>query len=128
MNAEDFSFHNCPNSKIVKDFSAVFPRVCISIFSDSFIIESINCSNLPGLMVPSEECNVSWVLQFETKQELEGLHRVVASINKVSHKNVSGVWYFPSFVEKFEEIMELAMDITANSDRCFNRLHIALLN
>jgi len=54
MNAENFSFYNCSYAQIVEDLRAIFPRVGISILSNSFIIESIDSCNLPGFVVSSE--------------------------------------------------------------------------
>ncbi len=68
MNTEYFSFDDGANTKIVKDFGAVFPWVGISVLSDSFIIETINSSNLSSLVVSSQQCNVSWVLKLKAEE------------------------------------------------------------
>jgi hypothetical protein len=54
MDAKDFSFNNGSNSKIVKDFSAIFPGIGIAVLSDSLVIESIYSSNLSGFVVTSQ--------------------------------------------------------------------------
>eukprot|EP00349_Pseudokeronopsis_sp_Brazil_P002355 CAMPEP_0202969612 /NCGR_PEP_ID=MMETSP1396-20130829/15428_1 /ASSEMBLY_ACC=CAM_ASM_000872 /TAXON_ID= /ORGANISM="Pseudokeronopsis sp., Strain Brazil" /LENGTH=228 /DNA_ID=CAMNT_0049697381 /DNA_START=33 /DNA_END=719 /DNA_ORIENTATION=- len=74
MDAKDLALYNCSNAKVVKDFGAVFPRIGISVLSDSLIVEPIDSGDLPGLVVPSQEGNVSWVLQLQTKQELESFN------------------------------------------------------
>jgi len=79
-------------------------------------------------MVASEESDESRILQFETQQQLEGLHGVVTSVNEVSHEDVSGVGYLSSFVEQLEQVMELAMDISTDGDRSLNRLDVAFLD
>ena len=58
MNTEDFSFNDCSNAQIIKDFSAVFPGISVTILSDSFIIETINSGNLSGFVVSSQQCDV----------------------------------------------------------------------
>ena len=63
MDAENFTFDNSSNTKVVKHFSAVFPRIGISVLSDSFVVKAVNCSNLSGLVVTSKEGNVGWILQ-----------------------------------------------------------------
>jgi hypothetical protein len=55
MNAEDLSFNNSSNAKIVEDFSAVFPWVGVSVLSYSLIIETIDGSDLSGLVVSSKK-------------------------------------------------------------------------
>jgi hypothetical protein len=68
MNTEYFSFDDGANAKIVKHFGAVFPRVGITVLSDSFIIETVYSSNLSSLVVSSQQCNVSRVLELEAEE------------------------------------------------------------
>lgn len=74
MYTEDLSFNYSTNAKVIKDFSAVLPWICIPILSDDFIVKTINSCDLPGFMVTSQKSNVSWESQLETKKQLEGLH------------------------------------------------------
>jgi len=99
MDAEDLPFNNCPNAKVVEDLSAVFPRVSISIFPNSLIVEAVNGRNLSCLMISSEESNVGGVLQLQAKEQLEGLNRVVASVDKVPHEDVPRVGDFASLIK-----------------------------
>jgi len=101
MDTEDLSFNNSTNTKVIKHFGAIFPWVGITILSNSFIIESVYCSNLSSFVVSSKESNVSWILEFQAEKELESLNWVVSSINKISHKDIAGVRDLTSLVEKF---------------------------
>ena len=101
MDAENFSFDHGSDTKIIEDFCAVLPRISISVFSNGLIIEAIHSSNLPCLMISSQEGDMSWVFQLEAQQKLEGLNRVESSVNKISHEDVSGVWDLATLVEKF---------------------------
>ena len=51
MDAENFSFNHSSNAEIIKDFTAVFPRVRISVFADSLIVETVHRGDLPSLVV-----------------------------------------------------------------------------
>jgi hypothetical protein len=42
---------------------------------------------------------------------------VVTSIDVIAHEEVVGVGCLASYFEEFHEIMELAMDVSANDDR-----------
>lgn len=101
MDTEDFTFNNSTNTKVIEYFGAIFPRIGISVLSNSFIIESIDSGNLSSLVISSKEGNVSRILEFQAEKELESLDRVVSSINKISHKDIAGVGDLTSFVEKF---------------------------
>jgi len=65
MNAKDFAFNDSTNTKVVENFSTVFPRVGVSILSNGLIVEAIDGGNLSGLVVTSEERDVTWVFHFE---------------------------------------------------------------
>ena len=69
---------------------------------------------------------MTWVFQFQTKEKLESLNRIKSSVDKVTHENVSCIWNLSTLVEKFEEIIELSMDVTAYGHWCLNWLEIAL--
>ena len=46
MDAKDFSFNQGGNAKVVKDLGAVLPRVGVSVFSDDFVVETIDRCDL----------------------------------------------------------------------------------
>jgi len=54
MDAKDFTFNNGTDTKVVEYLSAVFPRISISILSNGLIIEAIDGSDLPSLVVASK--------------------------------------------------------------------------
>ena len=46
VNTEGFSINDSTNWQVVKDFSAVFPWIWISVFSVDFVVKSINGRDL----------------------------------------------------------------------------------
>jgi hypothetical protein len=62
VNAENLALDHGANTEVVEDFSAVFPRVGVSVLSDSFIIETVDSCDLSCLVVSSEESDVSGIL------------------------------------------------------------------
>jgi len=128
VNTEDLALDNSTNAKIVENFCAIFPRVGISVLSNSLIIETVHGCDLSGLMVTSEQGDVRWVLEFEAQKELESLNTVETSVYEITHENVACVWDFTTFIKKFQKIMELAVDITTDGYWSFHRLDIALFN
>jgi len=128
MNAENFTFDDSPNTQVVEHFRRVFPRVRISIFSNRLVIKPIYGSNLPRFVVSSQKGDIRRPLQLETEQKLECLDRVEASVDIVTHEDVTCVWDLASFVEKFEKVVELSMNISTNRNRRRHWLDIALLD
>ena len=46
VNAENFTIDDSSNRQVIEYFSAVFPRVGITVLTVDFIIETINCGDL----------------------------------------------------------------------------------
>jgi hypothetical protein len=101
VDAKNFSLHKCGNSKIVKYFSTVFPRIRISVFSNDLIVETINGCDLSGLVISSKKSNSCWVSDFISHQEFESFDRIISSINEITHENVGSFRNVPSLVEEF---------------------------
>ena len=66
--------------------------------------------------------------KFESLLKLKRLSSFRKQNHKSYHKNVISLWYMTSCLEKFHEIMELAMNITTNSYWTIDRLNIGLFN
>ena len=128
MDAEYFAFHNCSDSKIIEDFGTVFPWVGVSILSDRLIVEAVDGGDLPSLVVASQQGDVGWVLHLEAQEQLEGFDRIEATINEITHEDVSGVRNFTAFVEQFEQVVELAVNVSTDGDWSFNWLDVAFLD
>lgn len=128
VNAEDLSFDDSADAKVVEHFGAVLPWIGIAILSNSLIVKSVHGGDLPGLVVASKQGDVGWILQLEAQQELECLNGVEPSVDEISHEDVSGVGDLTALIEKFQKIVELTMDISADSDRSLDWLHIALFD
>ena len=69
-----------------------------------------------------------WILQLQAQQELEGLNRIEASVHEITHEDVSGVWDLTTPVEQFEQVVELAVNVSANGHGSSNGLRVAFLN
>src|SRR3569833_2283914 len=128
MDTEYLSFYYGNNAQIVKHLCAVLPGDGITVLSDGLIVESIHCRNLSSFVVSSQQCNESWILQFQAQQQLESLNRVVPTIHEVAHDYVSCVGYLPTLGEELKKIVELAVDVTADGDWSLHWLNVALLN
>ena len=68
VDAENLSFDNSADSKVIEDFSAVLPRVGVSILSNGLIVETIDGRDLPSLVISSEQSDVWWVLHLQAEK------------------------------------------------------------
>lgn len=71
VHTEDFSINDGSNGKVVKDLSAVFPRIGVTVLSIDLIIKTIDGCDLSGLVIASEESDPVWILDLQTQQILE---------------------------------------------------------
>ena len=83
--------------------------------------------DLSALVIPAEDCDSVAVPDFECHQESDRLHRVVPSINIVSHEQVVGVGTVAAYSEQLQKILKLPVNVAADCDRAFDRLDVALL-
>ena len=74
MDAKYLAFYDSTNAEIIKDFCAIFPRICVAVFSNDLIVEAIHGSNLSSFVVAPQESDMSWEFQLEAKQVLKGLN------------------------------------------------------
>ena len=53
MEAEYLFHYNCGQRKVIEEFSKSPPNIGIAIFPKALVVEAINLSNLPALVVAS---------------------------------------------------------------------------
>ena len=71
--------------------AAIPPGVAVSVLVLTLVIEPVNLSYLPWLMVASEQGYFVRPLRLEHQQSCERLQAVVTSVNKISHEDVVSV-------------------------------------
>lgn len=128
MDAENFALDNGSDAEIVEDFGAVLPWVGVAVLSDGLVVEAVDGGDLTSLVIASQQGNVGWVLHLETEQQLECLDRVESTIDEITHENVAGVRDLTALVEELEQIVELAVNVSANRDGSLDRLNVAFLD
>jgi hypothetical protein len=110
------------------------------ILARALVVEAIHLGDLATFMVASYERDVGGVtslhqeeiaaksvtiIQRTTAAEAvrQRLHAVVASVDEIAHENVALVWDLTTNVKQLQQIMKLAVNITANSDGRSDGLH-----
>jgi hypothetical protein len=74
--------------KVVKGIGEMLPYVCVSIFSEALIVESVDLRDLSTLVVSSKDCDSISVSDFQGDEQSDRLKRVIASIDVVSHEEI----------------------------------------
>jgi hypothetical protein len=126
VDAENFAFNDSADAKMIKNVNTVLPRVGISVLTHIFIVKTVDGGNLPSFVISAKEGDVARVTELEHHQELEGFDGVVATVDKIAHKDVAGVGNTASLFEELDKVMELTVDVTADGDGSGNRLNVGL--
>lgn len=79
-------------------------------------------------MISSDEGDEIGISDFIGKKKQEGFDAIETSIDEISQEEIANFGHISTIFEEFQEIIELSMDISTNSDRWIDSLHIALLN
>jgi len=88
VHTEDLAFNDGSDAQVVKDVTAVLPRVGVSILSDRLVVETVSGRNLSRFVIATQNCDFVRVLQLQAHQVLEGLLGVVTAIDVVAHEDV----------------------------------------
>lgn len=75
-------------------------------------------------MISSQYVDSAWMADLVRNQQCHSLHRVVATVNVVPHEQVVIIWDCATNFEKFNQIMELSVNITAHIDWCTHFSHV----
>ena len=75
-------------------------------------------------MVASEDSDSVLEAHLECDEQSDSLDTVVAAIDVVTHEEVVRVWGLPTNLEQLTQVMELAMNVTADCHWGTHLLHV----
>jgi hypothetical protein len=78
-------------------------------------------------MVASQDGYSVFVADFQSDEKSDGFHGIITTIHVITHEQVIRIGTLTAYLEQLHEVMELAMDVTADGDGASNFLHIGLL-
>ena len=85
VETEDLVVNQGGQGQVVEEIGEVFPDIGVAILSQTFVVESVDLSNLAGLVVTTENSDALGVSNFECDEEGNGLDGVVTSIDVVTY-------------------------------------------
>lgn len=86
--------------------------------------EDLHLSDLSALVVTSENSDSVLEAHLKGDEEGDGLDRVVAAIDVVTHEEVVGVGGLATNLEQLTQVVELTVDVTANRHGGAHFLHV----
>jgi hypothetical protein len=84
MEAEDLVVDEGGKGEVVEEVCKVFPYIRVAIFSETFVVETVDLRDLTGFVVATEDCNALGVSDFESNEESDGFNGIVTSINVIA--------------------------------------------
>jgi len=89
------------------------PHVDTTVLAQAFVVKAINLSDLPTFVVATDERDPVRIADLEGQEEEEGLHGVVAPVDKVPKEEVVLVGTFAADLEQLDKIVELSVNVAA---------------
>ena len=120
MQAKYLILHNSSHGDIVEEISEHGPNILVPILLLALLIKTIDLRDSSRFVVAPREMDAVRISHLQCDQKRYRFHRVVPSINKIAHKEIVGERHIASDGEKFDEIMQLSMNITTNGNGCFD--------
>lgn len=88
MQAENLSINEGGERQIVEQIGEVLPHVGISVFAQTFVVESVDLRDLSRLVVAAQDGDSFTITDLKGDEQCHRLDGVVAAIDVVAHEQV----------------------------------------
>lgn len=113
MHGENLLIDDCCNREAVETVRKCFPQLDI-IPTLTLVIEAIDSIDGGTFVVSSEDEEILGILDLVRKEQADCFERLFASIDIISKEEVVGLGREATVFEKSQQIVVLAVNITAN--------------
>jgi len=125
MQAEDLVIDNGSDWEIVEEVGKNLPHVGSALLLEAFVLEALDLSDLPALVVASQNGKALPVAHLQSDECGHTLHAVESSVDLIAHEELIGVGEEAADFEEFDQVVLLSMHVTADSNWDVHRLHVA---
>jgi len=126
MQTEQLTLHGGGQREEVEKVGQKLPDVSVSVFPEALVVKAIDLCDLPRLVVPSEDGYAVLVPHFKGEEQRHALNAVVSSVDVVPQEQEVRVREPAPDLEKFNQVVELPVDVPADGDRRAHRLNVRL--
>ena len=112
--------------KEIEKIREVLPDVGVAVFTKTLIVETVNLCNLSRLVVTTSNSHAIRITNLESEEQGHGLNRVVTTIDVITHEKIVCLRGLATNSEELNKIVELTVNITADSDRAIDILDVIL--
>jgi hypothetical protein len=113
MHCEDLLVDDSGDRQAVEAVGESLPQLNV-VPSLALVVETINAVDRGTLMVAAQDEEVLGVFDLVRKEQADGLERLLATVHVVAKEEVVGLWWEAAILKQTEQIIVLAVDISAN--------------
>ena len=84
MKTEDLVLNKSGKGEVVEEVGEIFPNVGIAVFSQAFIVKSVDLCDLARFVVSSQNGDTLGVTNLKANKESNRLNRVVTTVHVVT--------------------------------------------
>ena len=84
VQTEDLVFDESSKGEVIEEVGKVFPNVGVAVFPQALVVETVDLSDLTGLVVATEDGNTLRVTNLQTDQKGYSLDGIVASVDVIT--------------------------------------------
>lgn len=128
MQAEYLSINEGGERQIVEQVGEILPHIRIPVFSQTFVVESVNLRDLSRLVISTEDGDSFAIANLESDEECYSLNRVVSTIDVVAHEQIVCIGRASAYPKQFHQVVKLTVNIAAYCHRAFDFLNIWFLS
>ena len=127
VDAEDLSGDQGSQGQVVEGIVEVLPGGGAAVLLDDLVVEAVDSSDLPGLVVAPEQDDVLGVLDLVAEEQLDGLDGVVAPVDEIPDEYVLVGGQLAPHLEELKHVEELPVDVPADCYGGLGLVNVALL-
>lgn len=116
VTAEDLLVNDGRHREAVEAVCERLPQLDV-VASLALVVEAVDAVDRGAFVVASQQEEVLGVFDLVGQQQADSLQRLLPSVHIVTQEQVVGLWGKSSVLKQAEEVVVLAVDVTANLER-----------
>ena len=128
VEAEDGVVDHGRQRQVVEQLGELLPNVRVSILAQAFVVEAVHLGDLARLVVASQDRDSVWEADLERDEQGDCLDTIIAAVDVITHEQIVRCRRLTTDLEEFKQIVELAVDVAADSHRHAHLLHVRLVD
>ena len=113
VNTENFACYDSCNWQCVECVDERLPDLHITT-PLAFVVESVHSGDVGAFVVAAKQEEVLWVSNLVAQKQQDSFETLLATVDVVTEEEVVGLWRETTVLEETEEVVVLAVNVTAD--------------